>query len=266
MFSPPSIVKNSILEESTSLHSLISTENTPEPSKYEEMDIENVISERTKVQHRSTLPTNPLPNPYQYESTQMFKEVKPYEDLEMKPYADLERKPYTDLDEKPYTGLEDKPYSDLEVKPYEDLDNRYDNLEKRYENMENRYENPEVKYEHFKEIRPNYENTNVFKDITNLESPRTFARLNAERLRTINNLNDLSCDNLIAPKDVLANALADHIYKVTNQKPSTSKIDEVLTNKMKGNDFQKENQWWGDRDTGQEIFPNEYFTYNNLNM
>ncbi|XP_045762955.1 myb protein isoform X5 [Maniola jurtina] len=46
LFSPPSIVKNSLLEESTSLHSF---ENTPEPMSMEEMDIENVISEKTKI-------------------------------------------------------------------------------------------------------------------------------------------------------------------------------------------------------------------------
>uniref|UniRef100_A0A2A4K2M8 Myb protein n=1 Tax=Heliothis virescens TaxID=7102 RepID=A0A2A4K2M8_HELVI len=49
MFSPPSIVKHSLLEESTSLHSLISADNTPETSKYEEIDIEAVITEKTKV-------------------------------------------------------------------------------------------------------------------------------------------------------------------------------------------------------------------------
>lgn len=234
MFSPPSIVKNSLLEESTSLHSLMSAENTPEPHKFDE-DIETIISERTKVQHRSIL-TNPLPNPYQYEtSTQMFKEVKPYQDLDVKGYDNM----------------------DATYENYGGESKRFENLEgKRFEN---RYENSDVKYDHFKEVRPNYE-SNVFKDITNVESPRSFARLNAERLRTMNNSNDLSCDNLIAPKDVLANALADHIYKVTNQKPSTSKIDKILTNNMKGNDFQKENQWWGDKDTGQgEMYSNEYF-------
>ncbi|CAG9792413.1 unnamed protein product [Diatraea saccharalis] len=53
MFSPPSIVKHSLLEESTSLHSLMSTENTPETSKYEDLDIEAVISEKTKVRRNS---------------------------------------------------------------------------------------------------------------------------------------------------------------------------------------------------------------------
>ncbi|XP_022837281.1 transcriptional activator Myb isoform X6 [Spodoptera litura] len=49
MFSPPSIVKHSLLEESTSLHSLISAENTPDTSKYEDIDIEAVITEKTKI-------------------------------------------------------------------------------------------------------------------------------------------------------------------------------------------------------------------------
>ncbi|KAJ8708407.1 hypothetical protein PYW07_010532 [Mythimna separata] len=49
MFSPPSIVKHSLLEESTSLHSLISPENTPDTSKYEDIDIEAVITEKTKI-------------------------------------------------------------------------------------------------------------------------------------------------------------------------------------------------------------------------
>ncbi|XP_049880990.1 myb-related protein B isoform X2 [Pectinophora gossypiella] len=199
LFSPPSIVKHSLLEESTSLHSLMSADNTPETLKYEELDIEAVISEKTKVQHRSTLPTNPLPNlPHIYEM---------YE-----------------------------PNQDISIQ------------------------------------------NNVFRDITNVESPRSFARLNADRLRTITSGNELACDsssNLIAPKEVLANALADHIYKVTNQKPSTSRIDEILTNKImtKTNDYaQKENQWWESKDLGQElaqnlgqndenIYPNDYYIF-----
>ncbi|XP_063392923.1 myb-related protein B-like isoform X5 [Cydia fagiglandana] len=54
MFSPPSIVKNSLAEESTSLHSLMSAENTPETLKYEELDIETV--EKTKVRRMSGEP------------------------------------------------------------------------------------------------------------------------------------------------------------------------------------------------------------------
>ncbi|CAG9792414.1 unnamed protein product [Diatraea saccharalis] len=192
MFSPPSIVKHSLLEESTSLHSLMSTENTPETSKYEDLDIEAVISEKTKVQHGSSYPTNPTPNTL--------------------------------------------PDNELIL----------------YQNM--------------------YENQNVFRDVTNLESPRSFARLNADRLRTIHSSNDLASENnLIAPKEVLANVFADHIYKVTNQKPSTSRIDEILTNKMMGNgkssEYGKENQWWQmeNKDTGQtdsNIFTNEYYIFN----
>lgn len=178
MFSPPSIVKHSLLEESTSLHSLISAENTPDTSKYEEIDIETVITEKTKVQHRSLIPTNSQPNP-------QFPEYS------------------TD-------------------------------------------------------IMP-------FRDITNIESPRSFARLNADRLRTITSSNELSCDTLIAPKEVLANALADHIYKVTNQKPSTSRIDEILTNKIMNKDTQKENHWWVEKD-GQtdELFNSDYYMFANM--
>lgn len=140
--------------------------DTPD-NKYQDMDIESVITEKTKVQHRS------IPNTY-------------------------------------YT-----------------------------------YNNP---------------NPQVFKNITNLESPKTFARLNAERLRTITSSNELACDsNLIAPKEVLTNALVDHIYKVTNQKPSSMKIDEILTNKMSKSD-QKE--WWQDKDSGNEdIFSSDYYNF-----
>lgn len=180
MFSPPSIVKNAFLEESTSLHSFISVDNTPEP-KFEDLDIEAVITEKTKVQHRSLPHTNPLPNTldpliYQYETT-------------------------------------------------------------------------------------------PFRDITNIDT-NNFVRLNADRLRTITSSNDISCDNLIAPKDVLANAFADHIYKVTNQKPSTSRIDEILTNKINRSNEQKENQWCGvdENDTGQadELFSSNYYMFTNL--
>lgn len=183
MFSPPSIVKHSLLEESTSLHSLISADNTPDTSKYDDIDIEAVITEKTKVQHRSIVPTNPVPNP---------------------------------------------------------------------------------------DIYPEYNNQVIpFRDLTNLESPRSFARLNADRLRTITSGNELASDTLIAPKEVLANALADHIYKVTNQKPSTSRIDEILTNKiMHKTDFtQKENQWWPiDKDTGQsdDMFNSDYYMFTNM--
>lgn len=181
MFSPTSIVKNSLLEESTSLNSLMSTENTPEPN-YEEFDIETAISEKIKVQHRSIVPTNPSPNTYYHYHT-VFKDIT--------------------------------------------------NVDTSRTNM------PEQ-----------------------LEPCRTFARLNADRLRTITSSN-LSCDNLIAPKEILANALVDHIYKVTNQKPSTSKIDEILTNKLTKNDFQKENQIWPaeDKDTGQDDLFSNYFTF-----
>ncbi|XP_072946184.1 myb protein isoform X2 [Epargyreus clarus] len=201
LFSPPSIVKHSLLEESTSLHSLMSAENTPENMKYEDLDIETVISEKTKVQHRSTLPTNPAPNT-------LHPNLIMYDDM--------------------------------------------------YQSN-NQFET----------------NPNVFKDITNVESPRSFARLNADRLRTITSGNELSCDNtnLIAPKQVLANALADHIYKVTNQKPSTSRIDEILTNKImttsvKNEYTEKENQWWQieNKDTGQsdDIFNSDYYMFNNM--
>ncbi|XP_063392893.1 myb-related protein B-like isoform X2 [Cydia fagiglandana] len=192
MFSPPSIVKNSLAEESTSLHSLMSAENTPETLKYEELDIETV--EKTKVQHRSYLPTNPLPD---------------------------------DLDPNMYYYVTSEP-----------------------------------------------SNPTVFRNITNIESPRTFARLNADRLKTITSGNDLSCENnsnLIAPKEVLANALADHIYKVTNQKPSTSRIDEILTNKImsRSADYtQKENQWWQmeNKDSGQtdEMFSSDYYVFSDM--
>ncbi|XP_041971913.1 myb protein isoform X2 [Aricia agestis] len=194
LFSPPSIVKNSLLEESTSLHSLMSTENTPEPVKYEEMDIEAVITEKTKVQHRSSFPTNPLPNA-------------------LDPNLIL------------YDGI---------YEPQQELPS-----------------------------------SNILRDLTNVESPRSFARLNADRLRTIITPNELAHDSnsLIAPKDVLANALVDHIYKVTNQKPSTSKIDEVLTNKMQGRttDYEKENQWWQmNRETDSNDLYNDYYNMFNL--
>ncbi|XP_052745259.1 myb-related protein A isoform X3 [Bicyclus anynana] len=209
LFSPPSIVKNSLLDESTSLHSLMSTENTPEPMNIEEMDLENVISEKTKVQHRSYIPTNPLPNTL-----------------------------------------------DPNLILYDDI---YDNQT---------------------DLRPN---PNIFRNITNIESPRSFARLNAERLRTITNSNELANVNtlgtisnnvnnssnvtnnsLIAPNEVLANALADHIYKVTNQKPSTSRIDEILTNKvMKTNEVEKENQWWQVEKESDDLY-NDYYMFTNM--
>ncbi|CAH0714947.1 unnamed protein product, partial [Brenthis ino] len=55
LFSPPSIVKHSLLEESTSLHSLMSAENTPEPTKYEDMDIETQ-TEKNKARRLSGEP------------------------------------------------------------------------------------------------------------------------------------------------------------------------------------------------------------------
>ncbi|KAJ2944826.1 hypothetical protein O0L34_g1718 [Tuta absoluta] len=176
LFSPPSIVKHSLLEESTSLHS----DNTPTQYSLQEHD-------KTKVQHG--YPTNIL-----------------------------------------YTM-----------------------------------------YEPVQTVDINNVNSVVFRDITNLESPRSFARLNADRLRTITTANEIGDNtNLIAPKEVLANAFADHIYKVTNQKPSTSRIDEILSNKiMKNNDYsQKENQWW-EKDVAQNvmqdenIYPNDYYVFHN---
>ncbi|GBP37515.1 Transcriptional activator Myb [Eumeta japonica] len=191
MFSPPSLARDPhMLEESTSLHSMMSSENTPEPNKF--IDIEEAISEKTKVlQHGSYHPTNDPP-------------------------------------------LNSQTYGTAH----------------------------------------NY-NQNVFRNITNVsESPRSFARLNAERLKTINSVNDLGCDDppFIVPKAVLANALVDHIYKVTNQKPSTSRIDEILTNKImtsRTSYEQKENYWSENneliKDTGQNVDmyqDNNYYTFN----
>lgn len=203
MFSPASIVKQSLLEESTSLHSLMSTENTPEPSAYEDIDIEAVISEKTKVQHRSLYLTNPSCRPNTLDRNEL--------NLYMP------------------------------------------------ENVYNKQTNVDTKH-------------TAFRDITNLESPRTFARLNADRLKTIAEVNELACDNntqLIAPKSVLANALADHIYKVTNQKPSTSRIDEILTNKIMTSNVKKENQWnWAqdENDSKENIQSNEMFSDDYYNM
>ncbi|XP_045488036.1 myb protein isoform X2 [Pieris rapae] len=159
LFSTPNMHRN-YLDESTSLHSLVSAENTPD-TKFQANS--NLLE--PKVQHRSYVPTNPNPNPYYH---------------------------------------------------------------------------------------------NHFKDITNLESPRTFARLNADRLKTITGVNELN--DLIAPKEVLTNALVEHIYKVTNQKPSTSRIDEILTNKIKN---EKENQWWIEKEKENEELYNDYYLFTN---
>ncbi|CAH2058091.1 unnamed protein product, partial [Iphiclides podalirius] len=185
LFSPPSIVKHSLLEESSSLHSIISGENTP-LNNYDELDIEGAISERTKVQHGPTNP--PEPN---YRIT--------YE-----PYAP----------------------------------------------------------------RENQTNQHAFRNITNRDSRASFSRLNADRLKTIASPNELACDGaLLAPKSALANALAEHIYKVTNQKPSTARLDEILTNKIAPKDYaQKENQWWqAEKDSGQgdEMF-SDYYMFSNM--
>lgn len=170
----------------------MSADNTPDTSKYEDLDIEAVISEKTKVQHRSLIPTNPSPN---------------------------------------------LPPSELIL---------------------------------YREIYEPNQQTNVFRDITNIESPRSFARLNADRLRTITASNELACENnLVAPKEVLANAFADHIYKVTNQKPSTSRIDEILTNKIMGNSkstefVEKENHWWQmEKESNQtdDLFSSDYYMF-----
>lgn len=125
----------------------------------------------------------------------------------------------------------------------------------------------------------NYTENTAFRNITNIEPSKSFSRLNADRLRTIAASHELACENnLIAPKSVLANALADHIYKVTNQKPSTSRIDEIITNKIinKNVDYtQKENQWdWNEtndikpfdnQNTNNELYNcnNFYSMYNN---
>lgn len=295
MFSPPSIVKNSLHEESTSLHSLMSSDNTPEPLKYEELDIEAVISEKTKVQHRS-IPTNPIPNPnYNY----VFKEI-PSENFENNGQnfesngqnfesnrqnfesnrqnfesngQNFESNAQNFENNDPRTFDNDtRNFNESNEQNFENSRQNFENNRQNFENNRTRnFENNSQNYENNNaqnfenNSRQNFENNSrqtfhVFKDITNVESPRSFSRLNADRLRTITNSNDLACENLIAPKDVLANALADHIYKVTNQKPSSSKIDEILTNKMKEN-----NQWWNvERDTGQEqVFPNDYYAYSN---
>ncbi|XP_032521749.1 myb protein isoform X1 [Danaus plexippus] len=143
------------------------------------------------------------------------------------------------------------------------------------ENTPEAYE--EIKVQHrCHDPNPNSYYEPVFRNITN-ESPRTFARLNADRLKTITSAN--LCDSSLAPKDVLTNALVDHIYKVTNQKPSTSRIDEILTNQKpstshindmstnkisKPNDTEKENQWWQvEKDSGIDDLYNDYYIFTN---
>lgn len=313
MFSPPSIVKHSLLEESTSLHSLLSADNTPETLKYDDIDIEAVISEKTKVQHRS-IPTNPIPNPnynYVYKEIPMqnFESQQDFENNGSQSFENNGSQNFENNGSQNFDNDSNQNFENNDAKSYEnngrqnfensrqDIENRgrkdfknndaenfenksrqnFDtNSEHNYENNgRQNFENNDV--ENFESNgRQNFENNdiqnyndrqnfnNVFKDITNVESPRSFSRLNADRMRTITNSNDLASENLIAPKNVLANALADHIYKVTNQKPSTSKIDEILTNKI----AKENNQWWNvERDTGQEqLFSGDYYVYSNNNI
>lgn len=81
---------------------------------------------------------------------------------------------------------------------------------------------------------------------------QSFSRLNAERFKAIStgayddfkdikrekqclkNITNLKYNNsnVLAPRQTLASAFANHIYKVTNQKPSTSAIDNILSQKM----------------------------------
>ncbi|XP_037876988.1 myb transcription factor isoform X1 [Bombyx mori] len=163
LFSPPSIVKHSLLEESTSLHSYMSADSTPDA----QLDIESVISETTKVRHGS-VPTNPPPDPPE-------------------PLA-------------------------CQYQP--------------------------------------------FRDVTNSAPSRTFARLDAERLRAI------AGPPPLAPRDALAHALADHIYRVTSQRPCATRIDDILANKAPRTD--RDTWWAAPRDTGQGDTLDTYYAFDDM--
>lgn len=216
MFSPPSIVTQSLLEESTSLHSFMSSDNTPETKLQDMESLEN-----TKVSQHCNILTNPLPNLYYNQ----FGNLRNLRNTENQPFRIV-------------THLEN------ENQTFRTLNNS----EQPYRNSESPL---------------------PFRNITNIESPRTFARLNADRIKTItsNELTDSNVIGTLAPKAVLTNALVDHIYKVTNQKPSSSRIDEILTNKARGF-IQKENVWpqYDARDgdmQNDDLFPDEYLIFTN---
>lgn len=240
MFSPPSIIKDTLMgDESSSLRSILSLDSTPgvNSSIEDQTAIILASSNTNKVQHKelSCLPSHPEPTPH----------TPVYPNLLDKTSNIF----YTNNNFSFEDNLKHESYhldnTDSGINSFFVI-NGDTNNSNQYTSKQNDCSTEakdEIKSEMFVDHAYYQENS---------PPAQSFSRLNAERFKAIStgayddfkevkrekqclkNITNLKFNNssVLAPRQTLASAVANHIYKVTNQKPSTSAIDNILSQKM----------------------------------
>lgn len=216
MFSPPSIIKNTMIgDESTSLHSILSLDNTPGVNSSMEDQISLSANADNKVQHKEL-----SHNPHSYS-------MPVHSHSNMNSYS-------SDINHDTMTFYTNMPNNVLN-------------------NTKNDHKSNMLL--HDSTSLSSFTNNTSHLNTYHSNTSQQFARLNAERYKVIassqlnknnrqnclknitNTANHRNAENILAPRETLANAFANHIYKVTNQKPSTSTIDSILSQKISQNRF-----------------------------
>lgn len=240
MFSPPSIIKDTLMgDESSSLRSILSLDSTPgvNSSIEDQTAIILASSNTNKVQHKelSCLPSHPISTPH-----------RPV-------YPNLLDKTSNIFYTNNNFAFEDNIKND--TYHFDNNDSGRNSFFVIDSDMNNSTQYTSEKNDSSTEAKREIK-TEMFIDHAyyqeNSPPAQSFSRLNAERFKAIStgayddfkevkrekqclkNITNLkfSDSNVLAPRQTLASAFANHIYKVTNQKPSTSAIDNILSQKM----------------------------------
>ncbi|XP_077298214.1 myb-related protein A-like isoform X2 [Arctopsyche grandis] len=253
MFSPPSVTKH-IGDESTSLNSILSLDDTPDtiPIKTERRKSEiSSVNNLIKVQHEE-LSFHPHIQPFNtnhynnhtYQSSM-------YNNKSDALYSTNTYQFKNDFDNSEYrTNLKTK---DLQ---YQNKSTSLDGHE-HFSNPKDMPASDHYFIDNFYNSNSNFVTdqsqkcSNDFSIINDDHSMQghSFSRLNADRFRAINssceelrnssneqnylkNITNRVSNNMLAPKATLVDAFANHIYKVTNQKPPIATINNIITQKQ----------------------------------
>lgn len=239
MFSPPSITKH-IGDESTSLHSILSLDETP--------DSIPVKADRRKSNISSA--NNPIK--VEHEELSFHSQFQPFK-------TSNHNHTYQNSI---YNNKLDTVYPTNFYSVNNDFHDANNRLDPFIKDSHMHYQNSEV------DSVGNYFSDAFYKDKLNLDQSQLksndtlpilndnrqmpgpcFSRLNADRYRAINsecdelrnipnenrflnNITNKASSNVLAPKITLVDAFANHIYKVTNQKPSLATINNILSQKQ----------------------------------
>lgn len=235
MFSPPSISKH-IGDESTSLHSILSLDETP--------DSIPVKADRRKSNISSA--NNPIK--VEQEELSFHSQFQPFK-------TNNHNHTYQNLI---YNNKLDTVYPTNFYSvnnDYHDPNNRFDPLLKdsniHYQNSMGNCFNDTFYKNKLNSDQSQLKNIDTLPSLNDNRqmSGPCFSRLNADRYRAINgecgemhsisnqnrclnNITNKASNNILAPKITLVDALANHIYKVTNQKPSLATINNILSQKQ----------------------------------